>query len=1406
MAGRKGVITRRDVISDKALNWGKQYVKNVQEAINANEQLIEAVIQLNEESKKLKTAGTQKAYIDAKNKERLATQKAIDAIKKQEAAELSALKIKRESIKTAEQERKAQEAKATAANKATAAKKAGVRLSLEEKIANQENARNAALHAKANGALSSTYATLNARRQVAARNLANLLAAEKQNVVQVRVAQREFERLDAKVKAVDAATKNYSKNIGNYRSAFKGFNNVIRQLVSSFGLLSGIALVGQTIRDIFTTIRDFDRQLIAVGKTTNITGESLQDLGRRVVDLGGELNGIQIQGLLNTAEVAGQLGVKGTRNILAFSEAVEKLKLTSDIVTREQVQNLAKFIEVSEDSFNNADKLASVITELGNNFATTEAQILSNATEIQKGVALYKTSAESVLGLGAATSALGAQAEASRSAVQLTFKAIDKAIASGDGLNKILELTTLTERELAKQFRKDASVVFERFIEGLVRAKDEGENLNLVLQEVGINQIRTTAVVGALASNYDVLKSALQQSRDEYVANIALNREVEAASKSIASIIGDVKDKWDEYILKTNEANDGTRRITTALVFLRDNLGSIIDNFLKYGSVLLTYVATMKIVTFLTTTYTALKGAAAAAELSFALATGIGTKATLAKAAALRAATAAQTGMNAAMAATPWGIILAAIAAVVVAIQVFNDELTESEILMRKIKKQMEAFEEAEEGYNDNSDKFRKQQFENLEKELELRRAKGEDAAKLDEEEIRRKKEIVQAEIDEYNRLKKQELERTKATVENSKERIAQLQLEKAQLGDGYSDGLREEEIDEELIKANEKLAINRKYLEENKRVTIQRVKELNEILLDLDFQGQVELAERKEEEDKKARAAWLRARKKMLREAFEARRKLEEDEFKLNEFRLEKEIRIGEEIVDAEESTLDERLDAQEYANDMLSQKLEDGLRYRLRRLGEYNEETGVFTRELSDQEIDGILATKEARENLTDEQLLLYEQFQEAMTQVALTEEQERKKIIDDEIDRIQKGVSADVQLIDNEANREVVKENTRYADELEAAKGNFALIEQARFAHEKRMFEIQRRFALQGINFQIGALEDLLAANDAKVKAEQISADKRAEIVAQLEQFRRQASDISTEQYLDNVANRALAEERFKQEVEELVLDLVDALKDFGNALFDADIQRIDERLDKREEYYEEQLRLAQDDAEQQELIRRDQEKDRKRLEAEKRKAQIKQAKFNKAFALADIAFNTTKAVMAIASTGGGTYYADFGISAGILTALTLALGAAQAATVLATPLPKYKHGREGGPAEMAITGDGYIKEVISGPDGQNPRLTDSRPTLTKLEKNERVHSSITEYKTFMREMTKQGIEVSGKEALVYSQNHSYESKYDKEFLEELKRNTRAVEKNKPNIVLKSESVDYGHKIWAAKNVRW
>lgn len=408
----------------------------------------------------------------------------------------------------------------------------------------------------------------------------NVALTEGEASKKARRLRTEITKLDKRLKGVDANVGEFKRSVGNYGKAMKSATSAAMGLARGLGFVGGAFLIADTIREAFNTLVEFDKQMIAVGKTTNIAGEGLTKLKNNIVELGGNLSGISIQGLAKSAEVAGQLGIKGSDNILKFSETIEKLKLTSDIVGDDSVRQFAKFIEVSNDSVKNADKLGSVITELGNNFATTERQILKNATEIQKGIAIYDVSAQSTLALGAATSALGSEAEQSRSAMQKGFKALNDAAVSGENLDRILQLTGLSLEEFTTKWSQNASGVFLDFIQGLNFASKNGQDLSSILKELGLDAIRTEVVVGILAKNVDVLNEAFARGETEYENNIALGKEYKAATESISVAIEDVKDAFDLMVLSIDQGKGPISRfIKFTLKGLEHNLRMVATAF-----------------------------------------------------------------------------------------------------------------------------------------------------------------------------------------------------------------------------------------------------------------------------------------------------------------------------------------------------------------------------------------------------------------------------------------------------------------------------------------------------------------------------------------------------------------------------------------------------------------------------------------------------------------------------------------------------------------------------------------------------------------------------------------------------------------------------------------------------------
>ena len=1382
-----GQITRKEIIEDEALKWGDEYAKLMEKAIGKNKEFVDSIIALNEANKQLRSSNTSKELAENQRLANVQGEKALTIWKEQNQLELALISTKKKTMLATE-----------GTNRAL----------IKERTLLAETNKEIKLQAREQLGLVGTYEKLNKARNDAQKRLGDLLTAEKKSTAEIIIAQREFNKLDARVKAVDAALKNYSKNVGNYKSAFEGLSGTLRNLISAFGIATGVALFGQIIGDITSTVREFDRQLIAVGKTTNISGDDLKQFGRDVVQLGSDLDGISVQGLLSSAEVAGQLGVKGTENILKFSTAIEKLKLTSDIISQEQVQSFAQFIEVSQDSFENADKLASVITQLGNNFATTEAQILSNATEIQKGIAVYNASAEGVLGLGAATASLGSEAETSRSAIQSTFAVINSAIATGKNLESVLKITGLTQAELSKQFNKDATGVFVKFVEGLNRAKNEGENLALVLNDLDITEKRAFTVVGSLAANYEVLRDAVASASEEYKVNEALNREVAAASESINSILSDINDQWQAYILSTNDANDGTKIITDSLKFLRDNLQDIITGFIKYGTVVLTFVGVMRLVNFAIASYGALQTAATAAQINFALTTGIGTKSILAQAAAVRAAATAQTGLNVAMTATPWGVILAALAAVVIAYKVFNDELSETEIRTNAIRDAVDALNEAETKYTADRDRNRDTSFKQIEDEIALRKAQGENSDKLDKEEIERKKEITAAQLKVFLDLKKVEIERTKTQIEESNKRVEAAEKEfnainKLAFVNPFGESNKDKE--DRLVQLKAENDARKATLAELNEFTVNESKKLNKILEDLDkakalkdAESQKEITEKQKREAEKRRKEYLQG----LQEQDQA-------EFKLREFRLKNLIELDKEYLANENNSFDQRLDALLETSQAELSLSKETAEQKLKDISRYTD--GV--RDLSDEEIRILLNGGEIKKQLNNQEKLVLEQFEADKTKITKKGNEEREKLIDSQVKILQKGISNNLLSDETELNKQLTAQNKLYEANINIIKDFYAQKEaidglsvadydqmqaelvDATYNNEAEMFEIKKEFAIKGLKMQISAIEQLLAAQDKLPENERISAEERAKIENELSKAKLNLSEVNLQKYSDDAEKRVELERQTNEAIKAISQDLYAALGDLVNAIFDAKIANIDYEIQQEDEKYARLIELAGNDQRQKDLLEKEAEKNRKKLEDEKRKEQRKQAIFNKALKVGEIGIATALGIMQA--------YAQLGPIGGTVAAVLIGvLGAVQTAAVLATPIPKYEKGTKNHKGGDALVGE-VRPEVIIEP-GKKPYVVD-KPSILNLRKGTEVVPSVPEYEAMMRASYMASLDMQGRNLKDATSEHVFDNRYSAEMLEELKRNRKAVERQKTTVNVVNK-VDIGHEIWRMKNINW
>jgi tape measure domain-containing protein len=180
---------------------------------------------------------------------------------------------------------------ANAQIKANQVKTSNIRLSEQERKATIAQEQAAKREALANEKLNSAYNKLNSARSKAKNTLRDLIASQTASNAEIRKAQREFDVLDKKVRKADQAVGDFSKKVGNYKTALSGVGN----LMGAFGIATGAYLAVDIGRNIFETTKKLQSMDLAL----RMVSGSQEEFANNQVFLSNlaEQYGIEIKGL-----------------------------------------------------------------------------------------------------------------------------------------------------------------------------------------------------------------------------------------------------------------------------------------------------------------------------------------------------------------------------------------------------------------------------------------------------------------------------------------------------------------------------------------------------------------------------------------------------------------------------------------------------------------------------------------------------------------------------------------------------------------------------------------------------------------------------------------------------------------------------------------------------------------------------------------------------------------------------------------------------------------------------------------------------------------------------------------------------------------------------------------------------
>ncbi len=324
-------------------------------------------------------------------------------------------------------------------------------------------------------------------------------------------------------------------------------------------------------------------------------------------------------------------------------------------------------------------------------------------------------------------------------------------------------------------------------------------------------------------------------------------------------------------------------------------------------------------------------------------------------------------------------------------------------------------------------------------------------------------------------------------------------------------------------------------------------------------------------------------------------------------------------------------------------------------------------------------------------------------------------------------EKYASDQISLIAENAAHEQKIRNEEHIMDMLALKKKLASkqITQQEYAVEE--YRLRLDYARKTTEAAIDALE-------LELQADNLSADDRAKIAEQLQKLKADLAEEEAEAEIAAINSVTKADEKAQKERQknlkkwlQTASQTIGAIGGLVSAVYDGQIDRIEEEQDINDEKYEKDVERYEKQAEQGAISEEEAEArkrsakaatEAKNEELEKKKQEIahKQAVWEKATSIAQAGIATALAITEALPNIP-------------LSILIGALGAIQVATILATPIPSYAEGTKDGahPGGKALVGDAGKHEVVMY--AGKAWVTPDTPTLVDLPKGAQVFPDVS-----------------------------------------------------------------------------
>lgn len=298
---------------------------------------------------------------------------------------------------------------------------------------------------------------------------------------------------------------------------------------------------------------DYESAFAGVKKTVDGTPQQFEKLSASIRNMAKEMPASATQ-IAAVAEAAGQLGVP-IGSIEGFTKTMINLGVSTNLSAEEAATSIAKIGNIMQVSGDDLDswsaKFGATVVGLGNNFATTESDVVNMANRLAASGKIAGLTTPEILGLSTAMSSVGIEAEAGGTAMTQTLTSISKAVSEGgNDLRLYAETAGTTADQFAEKWRTKPAEALQDFIRGLGKAKEEGKDTNKILDELGLTGIRQSNMLKSLGLAAETMGKAVGLANSEWEKGTALTDEANKRYETMQSKLQMLKNQLTDVAIE----------------------------------------------------------------------------------------------------------------------------------------------------------------------------------------------------------------------------------------------------------------------------------------------------------------------------------------------------------------------------------------------------------------------------------------------------------------------------------------------------------------------------------------------------------------------------------------------------------------------------------------------------------------------------------------------------------------------------------------------------------------------------------------------------------------------------------------------------------------------------------------